>query len=161
MLDYAIADALHHPREHVAAYVWMGVGKNRLLGAESHQLAQNLLDITSFGRTGVELSVRESTGTTLTEAIVGICIDNALADYGGNVDLSAVNVLSTLENNRFQPFLEQFEGCESASGTSANHDNLRSAVGILVVEDIFARRLVTLQESSQPVAEDRTAACVE
>ena len=70
MFDDAFAYVLDNNRKLVASDMRMSIDKYGLVSSEPYKLMENFTDISSLGRAGVKLSVREGTCAALTEAIV-------------------------------------------------------------------------------------------
>ena len=87
-VDNGLAHGTDDAGKTVGAYVRMGVYKYVMRGAVLMQHVENLVHRATFFAAGVELAVRESAGTSLAEAIIGIRVNDVAAGNGGQVAAS-------------------------------------------------------------------------
>ncbi len=125
---YGAADGLDNTRQAVGAYVRMGVDKYFPLRAVGMENAQNLLYRSALVASGIEFAVAVGSGSTLSEAVVGIGVDSAGAVHSHKVGSPAVDVLSPLQHDRPYAAFNKFQSREKACRTGA-HDYSRRRIG--------------------------------
>lgn len=79
---------------------------------------QNLVYIAALFAACVQLAIRVGSGTSLSEAVIGLRVDELLAADLRQVFLAFPYVLSTLHNDGAQTELYQSQGGEESSGTA-------------------------------------------
>ena len=128
----AFPDILDYFRKPVRTYVWMRVDKDVRMCTKCHQLVKDLADIAPLGRSGEEFTVGESTGSALTVAVIGIRVQDAVRGEFCHVHLAPFNVLSALQDNGFEPPLQELQGSEHSGGSGAYHNDRFRTMNILV-----------------------------
>ena len=108
----------------------MRVDENILGRPELHKQMQNFTYVSALCRAGVELSVRESTGSAFPVAIVGLRIDRSLTGKPGHIDLACMNILAALENHRTNSQRYKFQGSEHSCRTGTHHNHHRGIMDI-------------------------------
>ena len=97
---YMTAHGLDYGGKAVTADVGMGVNPDQRVGAEVCKGLQDSPDVPPLVGTGIELAVRECSGPTLPETVVGIGVETACTGDGGYVVFAFVDVPAPLENYR-------------------------------------------------------------
>ncbi len=119
----AAADVFHNPGEFIRSHMGMAVDQDLRIGTEGHQLIKDFAHIAPLGRTGIELAVRESTGSPLSITIIGIGIHLAFAGKLGHIALAGMDILAPLQNYRTFAQRQKLQRREQAGGTRTNDDD--------------------------------------
>ena len=151
----SVAHGLDHLWQSVCTYVRMGIGKDIRRSPVLTEHTQDFLRVSTFLRTGIELSVGVA---TFAKTIVAFLVNLLGARDIGKVLLSFVNILSTFQDNRTETQLHKPQGSEEATRTGTYHHHLRSFAYILII-NMFAfilRRLLIHICAHLQVHEDGT-----
>ncbi len=133
MLENAFADVLDDGRKTVAADVGMGVDENLRVSPEIHELMQDLTDVAALGGAGEKLAVRESPCAALTEAIIAVRVDNALAGEGRHIEFAGVDILSALQDDGLETAHQKPEGGEHSRRAGSDDDDRFGRGDVLIV----------------------------
>ena len=109
-------------RKTVRTDVRMGVNQDLGVGSEVHELVEDFPDISPLGRPGEQFPVRKGSGTSFSVAVIGVRVKDAFPGQPGHVELPVVYVLPTLQDYRFLPQSQQFEGREHPGRTGSDDD---------------------------------------
>ena len=131
--ENGVAHILYDLRQTVCAYVGMCIGKNGRGGSMLTEHVENLLYIATFLRAGIEFTVGIGTCPTLAETIVTLRIHLLRPADVCQIALTLMNILSTLQNDRTKPKLNQSESGKQSTGACADDDDLRLATNVRIL----------------------------
>ena len=94
---------------------------------------QYLVGITTFLRSGVQLSIAICTGTTLAKTVVALCVHLLRTAYVGQVFLSVVHVLTALQHYRAQSQFYQSQCGKQSARSGAYHYHLWFALHVRIL----------------------------
>ena len=157
-----VAHILDHTRKPVCPDVGMGIGEDGGRCAMLAEDIENLVDRSAFLAARIELSVRISTGSALSEAVIRLRVYRLRFLYRGYVRFSVAYVLSTFEDYGTQPQLYEFQGGEQSGRAFTYHDDSRAVAHILVFglhESVILWKLIDVDADFQ-VYIDVTVTCV-
>ena len=120
-LDDSVPHVFNDTRQFVRTYVRMCIYQYRSGGSMLAEDVQNLVYITALFAACVQLAIRVGSGTSLSEAVIGLRVDELLAADLRQVFLAFPYVLSTFHNDGAQTELYQAQSGEESSGTGAYH----------------------------------------
>ena len=93
---------------------------------------QNLVYIATLLTACVQLAIRVGSGTSLSEAVIGLRVNELLAADLRQVFLAFSYVLSTFHNDGAQPQLYQSQGGKKSSGAGTYHYHLGLSFYIII-----------------------------
>lgn len=131
-------------RQAVGANVWMSVGQNGCAGTVLAKHAKYFLHTATFLRACIKFSVRVGSCPTLAETIVAFRVNTLCLFYLGQVFLSIVNILSTLNHDGTQTQFNESEcGKESTRACTYHQDSIRRRhIWILNRQELIVLRLL-------------------
>ncbi len=135
-LATALHDCMPHGlydcRQFIRTDMRMCIDKNFMLGSMLAKYLQNLFDRTSFFAPGVQFTVGVCTGAAFTETIVGIRVDPSFPVYGYHIEPPAIDIFTTLEDDRLQSKLDKFQSSKQTgrAGTDHNHTGSRRNIAV-------------------------------
>ena len=98
-----MAHGLYHTGQLVGAYMRMGIHQDVRRSAMLTKDVENLLHVSTLLATGIELSVRVSTRTPLSEAIVALWVHSLFLGDKGKILLPLSHVFSSFQDNGTHP----------------------------------------------------------
>ena len=131
-LDDSVPHVFNNTRQFVRTYVRMCIYQYGSGGSMLTEDIQNLVYIAALFAACVQLAIRVGSGTSLSEAVIGLRVDELLAADLRQVFLAFPYVLSTLHNDGAQTELYQSQGGEESSGTGAYHYYLGLSFYIII-----------------------------
>ena len=142
-IDDGVAHRLYDLRQTVCADMGMGICQNSRRGTMLAKHIQNLVCITPFLTSGIELTVRIGTSPTLTKTIVALCIHLLRLGDVGQILLTVMHILASFQNYRTQAEFYQAQGCEEASRACSHDNHLRLSfhIGVYCPNKFIIMRL--------------------
>ena len=131
-LDYRITHGLNHLGEPVCSYMGMGISQDSRRRPMLAEDIQDLVRITTFLTTGVELAIRIGACPTLTKTVVALCIYLLVFGDIGQIFLSFMNILSSLQHDRPQTQFYQSQRSKQSTRPRPHDNHLRPAFHIRV-----------------------------
>ena len=131
--DDRIAHVLYYLRQPVSADVGVCIGKNSSRSPMLTEHVQNLLNVASLLRTGVEFSVGVGTCPTLTKAVVALFVHLLRTSYIGHVFFSFVHILSPFQHDGAEAQFNQSEGSKESAWACTHDDDLPTVAHIGIV----------------------------
>ena len=143
-IDDGVAHRLYDLRQTVCADMGMSICQNSRRGTVLTKHIQNLVCITPFLTSGIELTVRIGTSPTLTKTIVALCIHLLRLGDVGQILLTVMHILASFQNYRTQAEFYQAQGCEEASRACSHDNHLRFPfhIGVFCPDKFIIMRLL-------------------
>ena len=132
MLNHTLADIGNKTRKFVRTDVRMSVNENGRISTEVHELMENLPIVPSLRGSRKELAIRESTGSALTVAIIGIRIHDSCPGQLRDIRLTAAYILAALQNHRLEAEGKELQCCKHTCRTGSDDNHRLTGMNILI-----------------------------
>jgi len=142
-----VTHSLDNLWQSVCSDMRMSISQNSRRCTMLTEHVQNLFDVSTLFRASVQLTVRVSTCTTLSEAIIALGIYLLRTADVSQILFALVHVLTTLQHNRTQSKLDKSQSSKQSTRPCTHNYHLRLTLHIWVFRmliDIVGRHLVNV-----------------